>query len=124
MSVLRRFLRATRTEGEGTPRPYGFQDLPRFRAQRSQGRSAPASLGCRPSATISLLSAGGVWGWGPVGAAVGGGGRFPGFPGVDRIITLVDGPGMTLTVDGVARQVDTPYEPFAFSGDAVTECRL
>ncbi|MFF7333469.1 HutD family protein [Streptomyces sp. NPDC008150] len=52
------------------------------------------------------------------------GGPFSTFPGVDRIITVVDGPGMELTVDEVAHRVDAPYEPFAFSGDAATECRL
>ncbi|MER7191566.1 HutD/Ves family protein [Streptomyces flaveolus] len=51
-------------------------------------------------------------------------GPFSTFDGVDRIITVVDGPGMTLTVDGTPHVVDAPYEPFAFPGDAVTECRL
>jgi environmental stress-induced protein Ves len=51
-------------------------------------------------------------------------GPFSAFEGVDRIITLVDGPGMALTVDGTEHVVDTPYAPFAFSGDATTDCRL
>ena len=50
-------------------------------------------------------------------------GSFSVFSGIDRIITVVDGPGMRLVVDGVPRRVD-PYEPFTFSGDAVTECAL
>ncbi|MFJ9712723.1 HutD family protein [Streptomyces sp. NPDC101234] len=50
-------------------------------------------------------------------------GSFSVFSGIDRIITVVDGPGMRLVVDGVPRRVD-PHEPFAFSGDAVTECAL
>ncbi|MFI8824850.1 HutD family protein [Streptomyces sp. NPDC053431] len=57
-------------------------------------------------------------------ADVASGGPFSSFPGVDRIITVVDGPGMELTVDGVPHTVDAPYEPFSFSGDAVTDCRL
>ncbi|MFB7599369.1 HutD family protein [Streptomyces sp. NPDC056160] len=57
-------------------------------------------------------------------ADVAGDGPFSAFAGVDRIITLVDGPGMALTVAGAAHKVDAPYEPFAFPGDAVTECRL
>ncbi|WP_418955731.1 HutD family protein [Streptomyces tritici] len=57
-------------------------------------------------------------------ADVAAGGPFSSFPGVDRIITVVDGPGMELIVDGVPHTVDTPYEPFVFSGDAVTDCRL
>ncbi|MGC0386098.1 HutD family protein [Streptomyces sp. SAI-129] len=57
-------------------------------------------------------------------ADVGGDGPFSAFPGIDRIITVVDGPGMELTVDDVPHRLDTLYEPFAFSGDAVTGCRL
>ncbi|MGW1253757.1 HutD/Ves family protein [Streptomyces sp. NPDC002513] len=52
------------------------------------------------------------------------GGPFSAFEGVDRVITVVDGPGMALTVDGVAHVMDAPYEPFSFSGDAATECEL
>ncbi|MDI3386301.1 HutD family protein [Streptomyces sp. B-S-A8] len=51
-------------------------------------------------------------------------GPFSAFAGVDRIITVVEGPGMALTVDGVSEVMDVPYEPFAFSGDAATECEL
>jgi len=52
------------------------------------------------------------------------GGPFSVFAGVDRVITVVRGAGMLLTVDGVERLVDQPYQPFAFSGDAETDCRL
>ncbi|MDH6710216.1 environmental stress-induced protein Ves [Kitasatospora sp. MAA19] len=51
-------------------------------------------------------------------------GPFSPFPGVDRVITLVEGPGMTLTVDGAEHLVDMPFRPFAFPGDAATDCRL
>ncbi|MFI8085629.1 HutD family protein [Kitasatospora sp. NPDC086009] len=51
-------------------------------------------------------------------------GPFSAFPGVDRVITLVEGPGMALTVDGAEHLVDTPFRPFAFSGEADTGCRL
>ena len=57
-------------------------------------------------------------------ADVADGGPFSRFPDVDRIITLVDGDGMALTVDGVETAVDEPYRPFAFPGDADTGCRL
>ncbi|MGW3265491.1 HutD/Ves family protein [Streptomyces sp. NPDC001056] len=52
------------------------------------------------------------------------GGPFSRFEGVDRVITLVDGPGMVLTVDGSAHTVAERYTPFAFPGDADTDCRL
>ncbi|MGW7271669.1 HutD family protein [Streptomyces sp. NPDC054864] len=51
------------------------------------------------------------------------GGAFSSFPGVDRVITLVEGEGMVLTVDGI-QEVVSPLSPFAFSGDAATDCRL
>ncbi|MFH8338414.1 HutD family protein [Streptomyces sp. AM6-12] len=57
-------------------------------------------------------------------AEVAQGGPFSRFEGVDRVITLVDGPGMVLTVDGTPHTVAEPYVPFAFPGDADTGCRL
>ncbi|ATL33133.1 HutD family protein [Streptomyces formicae] len=50
-------------------------------------------------------------------------GPFSAFPGIDRVITLVEGEGMVLTVDGRPQPV-APLDPFAFSGDAATDCRL
>jgi environmental stress-induced protein Ves len=52
------------------------------------------------------------------------GGPFSSFPGVDRVITVVEGPGMALTVDGVTYELADRFRPFAFPGDAVTNCRL
>ncbi|MFI1356123.1 HutD family protein [Streptomyces sp. NPDC020898] len=49
-------------------------------------------------------------------------GSFSAFPGIDRVITLVEGEGMVLTVDGTPHPVG-PLSPFAFSGDAATHCR-
>ncbi|MGW4568545.1 HutD/Ves family protein [Streptomyces sp. NPDC004561] len=51
-------------------------------------------------------------------------GPFSVFEGVDRIITVVDGPGMSLTVDGVPHVMAAPFEPFTFSGDSDTKCEL
>ncbi|MFI5665132.1 HutD family protein [Streptomyces sp. NPDC051684] len=51
-------------------------------------------------------------------------GPFSAFEGVDRIITVVEGAGMALTVDGTEHTIDTRYAPFPFSGDATTDCRL
>ncbi|MDQ0935279.1 HutD/Ves family protein [Streptomyces turgidiscabies] len=56
-------------------------------------------------------------------ADVDAGGSFSSFPGIDRVITLVEGEGMVLTVDGTPHSV-SPLSPFAFSGDATTDCRL
>ncbi|MBV1940424.1 HutD family protein [Streptomyces sp. BV286] len=51
------------------------------------------------------------------------GGSFSAFPGIDRVITLVEGEGMVLTVDGTPHPV-RPLSPFAFPGDAATVCQL
>ncbi|MER5354001.1 HutD family protein [Kitasatospora sp. NPDC002551] len=64
------------------------------------------------------------FGWRVSLADVAAAGPFSAFPGVDRVITLVEGPGMALTVDGTEHVVDAPLRPFAFPGDAATDCRL
>ncbi|GAA2151707.1 HutD family protein [Kitasatospora kazusensis] len=52
------------------------------------------------------------------------GGPFSRFTGVDRVITVVQGAGMALTVAGTEHELAQPYRPFAFPGDAETDCRL
>ena len=57
-------------------------------------------------------------------------GDFSVFTGVDRVITLLDGGGVQLssadgsTDDSVLHALDTPLQPFAFSGDAAVHGRL
>ncbi|MEV5609306.1 HutD family protein [Streptomyces sp. NPDC052225] len=51
-------------------------------------------------------------------------GPFSAFPGVDRTLTMVEGDGMELTVDGAVTLVNAPYEPRDFAGDVPTGCRL
>ena len=57
-------------------------------------------------------------------ATIAASGPFSVFPGVDRTIMLLDGDGMRLKGDGVHALLDTPYEPFEFSGDEAVECTL
>jgi uncharacterized protein len=52
------------------------------------------------------------------------GGPFSRFEGVDRVITVVEGAGMALTVAGSEHRLDEPFRPFAFPGDAETGCEL
>ncbi|MER8186746.1 HutD family protein [Kitasatospora sp. NPDC094015] len=52
------------------------------------------------------------------------GGPFSRFEGVDRVITVVEGAGMALTVDGTEHRIAEPFRPFAFAGEAGTDCRL
>jgi environmental stress-induced protein Ves len=56
-------------------------------------------------------------------AAVTQDGPFSSFPGVDRTITVVQGSGMTLTVDGTLHELGL-HEPFGFSGEAATSARV
>ncbi|WP_119303220.1 HutD/Ves family protein [Dongia deserti] len=51
-------------------------------------------------------------------------GPFSVFPGIDRWIMVIEGKGMELTIDGQVRQIDDPFKPLAFSGDAKADCRL
>jgi environmental stress-induced protein Ves len=57
-------------------------------------------------------------------ADVGGDGPFSAFADVDRILTMVEGEGMDLTVGGEHRRVDTRFDPQRFPGDLPTDCRL
>lgn len=50
-------------------------------------------------------------------------GSFSAFPGVDRVITLVEGERMDLLVDGVVHVLGL-HEPFSFDGASETSCSL
>jgi environmental stress-induced protein Ves len=56
-------------------------------------------------------------------ADVGVDGPFSAFPGYRRVITVLSGAGMRLTVDGVEHEV-SPLVPFEFPGAALTSCVL
>ncbi len=51
-------------------------------------------------------------------------GGFSLFPGYQRIITVLQGAGMTLDVDGKLTEPLLPGDPFAFSGDSQVSCTL
>ncbi|MGG7571512.1 HutD/Ves family protein [Streptomyces sirii] len=51
-------------------------------------------------------------------------GPYSPLPGVRRILTVVDGAGLELTVDGTAHLLPGRYRPFPFPGGADTDCRL
>jgi len=61
--------------------------------------------------------------WRVSAAEVAADGPFSAYPGYHRILTVVTGEGLELTVDGTAHEV-CPHEPFAFPGGAQTSCRL
>nr|WP_315431454.1 HutD family protein [uncultured Albidiferax sp.] len=51
-------------------------------------------------------------------------GPFSAFPGVNRVIMLLDGDGVRLHAPGVDHTLDTPGQPFAFAGDLALDCDL
>ncbi|WP_435604147.1 HutD/Ves family protein [Streptomyces sp. bgisy130] len=51
-------------------------------------------------------------------------GPYSPLPGVQRILTVVDGAGLELTVDGTTRLLTDRCRPFAFPGGAETGSRL
>ncbi|MFJ7284312.1 HutD family protein [Pseudomonas sp. NPDC099000] len=51
-------------------------------------------------------------------------GGFSMFAGYERVITVLQGDGMTLRVDGQDTQPLLPLEPFAFSGESHVTCTL
>jgi uncharacterized protein len=51
-------------------------------------------------------------------------GPFSVFDGYGRVITLVRGAGMVLTIDGVEHRVDARFVPLEFSGGSRTDCVL
>jgi environmental stress-induced protein Ves len=51
-------------------------------------------------------------------------GDFSQFTGYQRIITVLQGAGMTLDIDGVKTEPLLPGDPFAFSGNSAVSCTL
>ena len=51
-------------------------------------------------------------------------GGFSVFAGYQRIITVLQGTGMTLNIDGKDSEPLLPSDPFAFSGDSAVSCTL
>jgi environmental stress-induced protein Ves len=49
-------------------------------------------------------------------------GEFSKLPGRDRVITLSEGIGMELTIDGAATRL-TPFQPHSFTGESQTVCQ-
>lgn len=51
-------------------------------------------------------------------------GGFSSFAGYQRIITVLQGSGMQLRVDGEEVRPLLPFDPFAFKGDSQVDCTL
>lgn len=59
-------------------------------------------------------------------AAISSDGPFSAFEGVDRIITLIQGPGVQLDAPdkGISHRLDRPMQSYFFPGEADIHCRL
>lgn len=64
------------------------------------------------------------FGWRVSIATIAAPGPFSAFPGVDRVILLLDGDGVRLQGQGIDHRLATPLAPFAFSGDVPLDCAL
>ena len=64
------------------------------------------------------------FGWRLSIADIGESGGFSTFAGYQRVITVIKGAGMVLTVDGEEQRGLLPLQPFAFKGDSQVSCRL
>ncbi|MFJ5259807.1 HutD family protein [Streptomyces sp. NPDC088387] len=71
----------------------------------------------------ALVGRGQEFDWRVSVADLGDQGPFSVFPGVDRVITVIDGPGVSL-IDAEKEHRLSPLAPFAFSGDRAVSCRL
>ncbi|MFJ3959223.1 HutD family protein [Arthrobacter sp. NPDC090010] len=65
----------------------------------------------------------GEWDWRVSIAEVGSAGEFSAFPGMERVISVIDGELLVLTVDGAEHAMEK-YRPFRFSGDSASSSAL
>ena len=65
----------------------------------------------------------GAWDWRVSIADVSKAGDFSVFPGMERVITIIDGELLLLTVDGSEHPLEK-YRPFRFSGEAASSATL
>ena len=65
----------------------------------------------------------GAWDWRVSIAEVSKAGDFSKFPGVERVLTVIDGELLVLVVDGVEHGLEK-YRPFRFSGEAPSSSSL
>ena len=64
------------------------------------------------------------FGWRLSIADIGESGGFSTFAGYQRVITVLQGQGMTLRVDGEHTRALLPLDPFAFGGESQVSCTL
>lgn len=90
-------------------------------------RPEPWRNGCGVTREIARhpreASPDGSWDWRVSIAEVGKAGDFSAFPGMERVISVIDGELLVMTVDGEEHAMER-YRPFRFSGDAASSSAL
>ncbi|RAN72728.1 hypothetical protein B5P43_31520 [Bacillus sp. SRB_336] len=89
--------------------------------QLASGAAGPA--GTAGSTTLGAGAKGEPWDWRISIAEVSKAGPFSALPGIDRILTIIDGDLIALTVDGTEQALEK-FRPFRFSGDSATSATL
>ncbi|CAB3712267.1 Protein Ves [Achromobacter deleyi] len=97
-------------------RLYRAQDYPRMPWRNGGGITQ--EVACNPGGSSAAFD------WRLSIAEVAQDGGFSSFSGLQRIITVLEGAGIALTVDGQAQAPLGPRQAYAFSGDAAVDCRL
>ena len=97
-------------------RLYRAADYPRMPWRNGGGTTQ--EVACNPGGHTASF------GWRLSLADVAQDGGFSAFGGYQRIITVLEGRGIELTVDGERQAPLDPRTPYAFSGDAQVACRL
>lgn len=64
------------------------------------------------------------FGWRLSIADIGESGGFSSFAGYQRVITVLQGKGMVLNVDGTDSRELQPFDPYSFTGDSAVSCTL
>ena len=87
------------------------------------GVTRQLAAGTVDSTTLGSGVKGDTWDWRISIAEVSKAGPFSVLPGIDRILTIIDGDLIALTVDGTGQALEK-YRPHRFSGDATTSATL
>lgn len=97
-------------------RLYRAADYPRMPWRNGGGTTQ--EIACNPGGSTASFD------WRLSLADVGQDGGFSAFTGYQRILTVLEGQGVALTVDGAPQAPLIPRVPYAFSGDSDVHCRL
>lgn len=87
------------------------------------GGGVSRELAARPVVSAGNTPAGPGWDWQVNIAELSSAGGFSAYPGMDRVLTVIDGELLLLRVDGAEHPLEK-YRPFRFSGDADSAAAL